>query len=172
MSAYTKSDLLMAPGEGEKTETHLVIKARSAKLGGDFSIMEGIMQPYELLSPHTHKFEDQCVYVIDGELEFEVGGEGGLRFTAPAGSYVLKPRGVSHCFWNATSTPVRYIELSGRNGFEGFVDSRKQGLLKSTMNADRDWGMINHIDRIPKLMLQHRLKSVASVELPGHGAGC
>ncbi len=90
---------LVTPDQGSESNTHLDVKVSSRLLGGDFSIMQGIMKPGDLLCPHTHEREDQCVYVIDGELEFELGGKDGLRFKAGAGSYVVKPRGISHGFW-------------------------------------------------------------------------
>ncbi|MGK7925685.1 MAG: cupin domain-containing protein [Spirulina sp.] len=161
---YDAQDLLKKPGEGERTATDMIIMARARDMGGDFSVMEGVIEPKNLLSPHTHKFEDQLVYVITSELVFEIGGADGMTFTAPAGSYVQKPRGIMHCFWNATNTPARYIELSGRDGFEGFVDSKQQGDLKSTLNAERDWGMIMHVDEIPRLIKDNNLTGLAMSE--------
>lgn len=170
---YTLDALFMPPGAGEKSDTHMTIKARSAMLGGDFSIMEGLMEPRSLLAPHTHEHEDQAVYVIDGELWFEIGGRGGEVFRAPAGSYVIKPRGISHAFWNATDEPVRYIELSGRDGFEGFVDSHAEhGAIGSTLRAKKDWGMAMHTTRIPEMLLRYKLKRVSSVEMPWEGDDC
>lgn len=166
MERYDAKDLVKLPGEGEKTATDMVIMARARDMGGDFSVMEGVIHPRELLAPHTHKFEDQLVYVISSELVFELGGKDGLRVTAPAGSYVQKPRGIMHCFWNVTDTPARYIELSGRAGFEGFVDSKRQGDLKSTLNAERDWGMIMHLDEIPRLMKDNELTGLSMSETP------
>jgi len=163
---FDVKDLLKKPGEGEKTATDMVIMARSRDMGGDFSVMEGVIKPGELLAPHTHKFEDQMVYVITSELVFEVGGADGLRFVAPTGSYVQKPRGVMHAFWNATDTPARYIELSGRDRFEGFVDSKQRGNLTSTHNAERDWGMTMHLEEIPRLMKDNQLTGLAMTEIP------
>ena len=169
MERYDTQDLLKLPGEGEKTNSDMVIKARARDMGGDFSVMEGVIEPGALLPPHIHKFEDQLVYVVTGELEFEVGGAEGLRFTAPAGSYVQKPRGIMHCFWNKGDVPVRYIELSGKAGFEGFVDSKNQGDVYSTTHAERDWGMAMQIDEIPRLMRENGLKSIAMMDVPLDG---
>ncbi len=163
---YDAQDLVKKPGEGERTATDMIIMARSRDMGGDFSVMEGVINPGELLAPHTHKFEDQLVYVISSELVFELGGADGIQVTAPAGSYVQKPRAIMHCFWNATDTPARYIELSGRDKFEGFVDSKQQGDLKSTLNAERDWGMIMHLDEIPRLIEDNNLTGLAMSETP------
>ncbi|MCB9766375.1 MAG: cupin domain-containing protein [Alphaproteobacteria bacterium] len=167
MSDCNPDGLLILPTDGEASGTHLDVKIRSAQLGGDFSVMQGVMEPHQLLPPHTHVHEDQCVYVINGELEFEVGGEGGQRFTAPADAWVIKPRGVQHCFWNKTDATVHYIELSGRDGFEGFIDSTTaDGSFRAAHASERDYSITFHNERIPKLMLQHRLTSIAGLDTP------
>lgn len=164
MVRYSEKDLVKKPGEGEETATDMVIMARARDTGGDFSVMEGTINPGELLAPHTHKFEDQMVYVISGELVFEIGGKDGLQVTAPTGSYVQKPRGIMHAFWNPGDTPSRYIELSGREGFEGFVDSNKRP--GSTLRAEEDWGIVFHFQDILRLMKAHNLKGIAMAEMP------
>lgn len=160
---------LIGSDQGESIGS-MSIKVRSEQLGGDFSVMQAVVEPHQLLAPHTHTHEDQAVFVIDGELEFEVGGEGGTRFTAKTGDYVIKPRGVMHCFWNKTDRTTRYIELSGRAGFEGFVYSTKDGAVKASIAAEKDYGVTFHSKRIPKLLAQHRLTSVAGMGMPWEGA--
>lgn len=100
MTQLSASDLVVLPGQGEQTASDMVFIMRSARLGGHFSIMQGEVRPGELLAFHTHANEDQHMYLVDGELHFEVGGADGLRFTAGAGAHVPKPRGSSHGFWN------------------------------------------------------------------------
>lgn len=156
-------DILKLPGEGERTASDMVIKARSKEMEGDFSVMEGVIYPNELLAPHTHDHEAQLVYVISGELEFEVGGKDGLRFSAPAGSYILKPKGVMHSFWNKKDIEARYIELSGRNYFENFVDSKSKGDIHSILHA-KDHGMDTHIKDTIRLITEHNLKGLAMVD--------
>ena len=164
--AYTANTLLIKPGEGEVTDD-MVIKVRTQQLGGDFSIMEGAIEPNQLLAPHSHLHEDQCVFVIEGEIEFEIGGEGGERFTAPQGSYVIKPRRLPHAFWNKGSTTVRYIELSGGRGFEHFVnDTRTEGNIKAGLEAEEKHGVRFYMDEIPRLMKAHGLTSVRGIETP------
>lgn len=170
MSQFTSNDLLIRPrlGEGETTATDMLIIARSTMLGGDFSIMQGTIGPRKLLAPHTHEHEDQAVFVISGELEFEVGGEGGLRFTAGPGDYVLKPRGIEHCFWNMSeSETVHYIELSGRDGFEKFIDGRKKGLVRWQAEAHLKLDIDTNFLRIPKLLKRHKLTGLAAATYGG-----
>lgn len=161
------SDLLILPNEGETSGTHLVTKVHASQLDNEYSVMEGVMKSRSLLAPHTHQNEDQVVIVLDGELEFEVDGEGGTRFTAPAGSYVIKPRKRQHTFWNATDEDVRYIELSGGPGFQGFIDdSTERGSMEASRDSEEQFGISWHHDRIPKLMLENKLTSISGVEMP------
>ncbi|MBV7335005.1 cupin domain-containing protein [Chloroflexi bacterium TSY] len=162
---YGLEDLLKLPGEGEKTHSDMVIKASTEMMAGDFSVMEGVIYPQELLAPHTHEHEAQLVYVISGELEFEVGGKDGLRFTAPAGSYVIKPRGIMHGFWNKTDEPARYIELSGKSYFEGFVKSKEKGDLYAVNHA-KDFGMTTHMTDSVRLFTGNKLTGLSMMEFP------
>ncbi len=163
--AYTANTLLIKAGEGENTDS-MVVKVRASQLGGDFSIMEGEIEHNQLLAPHTHHREDQAVFVIEGEIEFEVGGEGGERFTASAGDYVIKPRGIPHAFWNKKPQTVRYIELSGRVGFEQFTDSTRFGALKAGLQAEEKYGIKFYMDYAIRLMREHGLTSIRGLETP------
>lgn len=164
MTDYNVEDLLFIPanGDGEKTATDMTIIGDVDMLGS-FSIMQGEVPANTLLSPHTHLEEDQAVYVISGSLEMEVGGADGLRFTAPSGSYVLKPKGVEHAFWNTGDEDVVYIELNSGPKFAGFVRSRAEGVIKSTRRAEKDYDVKLNSKRIPGLLLKNRLKGLASV---------
>lgn len=166
MSQYDVKDLVVPPGQGEKTSADMVIIYRNAKLAGHFSIMEGEVRPMELLSFHTHANEDQHMYIIEGELHFEVGGASGLRFTAGAGSHVLKPRGISHGFWNLGSTTARYVETSTQDGFERFVDSRSEGLGAMVQGGQSELGMSFETDRALEVMKEFRLTGLAGANLP------
>lgn len=163
---YRVEDLLKLPGEGETTNSDMVIKARAIHMEGDFSVMEGVIKPQELLAPHTHDHEAQLVYVISGELEFEVGGKDGYTFKAPAGSYVLKPKGLMHAFWNKGGVESRYIEISGKPYFEGFVDSKSNGDVDALMNAKKDWGMNTHVKDSIRLIKKHNLNGLSMLNLP------
>ncbi len=55
--------------------------------------MEGVLGLGRLISPHTHSPDNECIHVLTRELKFEVGGK---VMGAPAGSYVVKPRGILH----------------------------------------------------------------------------
>ena len=99
----------------------VTIKADAAATGGRFALSEHLA-PRGVGSPlHVHTREDEWFYVFEGELTFWVGGQ---RIDAPAGSFVLGPRGVPHTFMVA-SDRARYLLGVEPAGFESFV--RKLG---------------------------------------------
>jgi len=167
-NTYDAESCVIRPGEGEKVDSGMVLKIRARDMDGYFSMMEGCLQPKQLLAPHTHLRETQAVYVIRGELEFEVGGEGGLRFTAGTGSYIIKPKGVEHSFWNASDEPVPYIELSTGQNFESFqVSTNQANKVRVSREAASKFDMKIHVERIPKMLRDHGLTSVSGMKLPG-----
>lgn len=165
---YTIEDLLVLPGQGKQIN-NIFIAIGTQDTGGSFSAMKVTLDPHQLLPPHTHDTEDQAVYVISGELEFEVGGEGGLRFTAPADSFVRKPAGVEHCFWNATDTPCQYIELNAGERFQKFVEAIADGPMQAVSDSDKKYGVTINFARVPGLLAEHRLTCVAAMDMPRAG---
>lgn len=159
------NDFVVRPGEAEKTAADMVVAVRSAKLATHFSVMEGEVRPNELLGFHTHSNEDQHMYIINGELHFEVGGAGGLRFTAGAGCHVLKPRGSSHGFWNLSKETVRYVETSTQDGFEKFVDSREAGIGSMIGAGSGELGMSFETGRSVEVMKEFGLTGLAGANI-------
>ena len=170
---YTVKQLLKLPGEGEQAKNMDVIHmARSRDLGGDFSIMEAVVQPKEILAPHLHFYCDQAMYIISGELTLQLGaGKDKIRFKAPAGSYVQKPRNIFHAFWNESDNVVsKYIELSGGDNFEGYIDSRAIiSTAQSMATVKHDWGMILNMEETIAIMKEFNLLSIAQTEVDFHG---
>ena len=64
--------------------------------------------------PHYHQLEDECFYILDGEIEFQVGEK---TFTASAGDYVSAPRGIPHSF-NLLSETAKALLIITPAGFE------------------------------------------------------
>jgi quercetin dioxygenase-like cupin family protein len=46
-----------------------------------------------MIPPRTHTREDECAFLLEGELTLDIGGE---IVVAPVGSFVLMPRGLYH----------------------------------------------------------------------------
>ncbi len=61
-------------------------------------------------SLHLHETEEEQFYVIDGELDYQVGDE---SFRASSGDFVHIPRGTLHRFTNAGSRPAKLLATFG-----------------------------------------------------------
>jgi mannose-6-phosphate isomerase-like protein (cupin superfamily) len=74
-------------------------KIDSADSGGRFSVLHHPIAPRSLVAPlHRHHREDEYSYVLTGKLGALLGEE---VVTAGPGTWVFKPRGQWHTFWNA-----------------------------------------------------------------------
>lgn len=93
--------------------------------GGAFSIVEHPVEPGTLVPPHTHTHEDEFSYILEGEIGARVGDQ---EIHATPGSYIIKPRGVPHTFWNAGAKPARILEIISPAGFEKYFLEMSEAL--------------------------------------------
>jgi Uncharacterized conserved protein, contains double-stranded beta-helix domain len=83
--------------------------------------------------PHTHTFEDEVYYVLEGEMTFLLGN---YVETAKKGSTVILPRGIAHATWNESGEPATALTIvSQHSRFEGFFDDvveriRSRGIIE------------------------------------------
>jgi uncharacterized cupin superfamily protein len=63
-----------------------------------FAVVEHPIEPGRLVLPHVHQHEDEYSYVLEGTIGARVGDR---EVVAGPGSYLIKPRGLMHTFWNA-----------------------------------------------------------------------
>ena len=86
----------------------ITFKISGDQTGGVLAICEMAFEPGRLVPSHLHDTEDEYSYVIDGRIGVLVGEE---EFTADAGSWVRKPRGIVHTFWKAGPKYARTIRI-------------------------------------------------------------
>jgi quercetin dioxygenase-like cupin family protein len=120
--------------------------------GGRLAIVEHPMDAGRLVPPHVHHDEDEISYVLEGTFGVRVGDEIG---TAAAGSYVFKPRGVPHTFWNSGPGPARLIEILCPAGFERFFEALGALVESVTDPAELDTRRVElgdryHLDFLPE----------------------
>ena len=93
-------------------------KIDSADSNGRLSVVHHPIAPRSLVAPlHRHHREDEYSYVLTGKMGALLGDE---VVTAGPGTWVFKPRGQWHTFWNAGDTPCEIIEVISPGGFEDF----------------------------------------------------
>jgi len=157
--------IFIGPGEG----AHLPVldithKITAESFGGAFTIIEVGLPPGEMIPPHTHAREDECAFVLEGELTFDVGGEIVL---ASAGSFVLKPRGVYHAFCNTGTVHIRHLEIHAPGEFEGYYEEYER-IVESEMGEDErrkarvelgeGYGVVWHEELIPEVRARFGLE--------------
>jgi mannose-6-phosphate isomerase-like protein (cupin superfamily) len=109
-----------APGEGESVwlvGDLIEVRLSAEDTGGAYSMIEETTPPGGGPPPHIHANEDEAFCVLEGEVEFLLGGG-----TVPAGvgTCVHVPRGTLHTFKNVGTSPSRVLGVLTPGGFEGF----------------------------------------------------
>jgi quercetin dioxygenase-like cupin family protein len=154
---------VIRPGDGAAINQTMTHKVDTGDVESSIAIIEGVLPPGQLVAPHTHRQEDEITYVIEGEVTFEIGAD---VLVAPAGSYVLKPRGVSHAFWSSGGGDARVMEIHAPGGFERFYDDMEQVAVSSGSDDERvqrfretaaRYGVEHHIDQVDDLRARHEL---------------
>lgn len=99
------------------------VLARSSDAeSGNFCFAQ-ITPPGLGVPPHCHTREDEVVFVLEGELQFQLGGQ---TMTVKAGDTVNLARGTTHGFMNMSAKPARTIwVVSPGAAFEAFFDEVK-----------------------------------------------
>jgi mannose-6-phosphate isomerase-like protein (cupin superfamily) len=103
---------VIPPGTGLAGDPSL--KASHRSTGGALSVFETTIEAGPPL--HVHDREDECFYVLSGELSIRCGSD---AFDAPAGSFVYLPRGRPHRFW-ASDQPARLLLITTPGGIEDY----------------------------------------------------
>ena len=116
--------IVSRPGDGEFLEGEE--RALRVKLSRDeLDVLEFEVGPdYEGPGPHFHKQHVDSFYVLEGELEFTVGGN---TIVAPAGTFVAAPPNVVHSFTNASGKPARFLNVHAPD--LGFTELQRARLL-------------------------------------------
>ena len=133
MAAKENKKVLIAPDEGAYLPIlDITHKVTAESFGGAFTIIEASIPPGDMIPPHTHTREDECAFVLEGELTFDVGGE---IVVAQAGSFVVKPRGIYHAFCNTGTEVARVLEYHTPGEFEDYYDEYEL-IVESAMSED------------------------------------
>lgn len=140
-----------------------------ADAGGRFSLVEHPLQPRELAAPlHLHREEDEFSYVTRGRVGFVLGAD---VVVAGPGSFVRKPRGQWHTFFNAGDEPAALLEIISPAGFEHYFDELAPLFpadgppdLDAMVAASERYGLELDFGSIPSLI--ERFDLAAPPELP------
>lgn len=114
--------LVIGPDDGDRITNPIggamVVKLRDGDTHGAYSIHDNVLPPGSPgPRPHRHRDHDEVFFVREGILSVRIGP---LAVTAPAGSFVVIPRGAVHQPSNPTNAPVHVLLVFSPGGMDGF----------------------------------------------------
>ena len=123
--------LFVGPSEGNALPNpvggRMVVKVRDGDTGGAYSVHDNTIPPGSPgPRPHLHRHHEEAFYVLEGELTVRVGPR---KIVAPAGSFVVVPRGVVHQPSNPGTQPTRVLLIFSPAGMERFFEEAAEGRM-------------------------------------------
>jgi quercetin dioxygenase-like cupin family protein len=113
--------ILLEPGRVRPGRVTLpsafAVKAMTDDTQGRFSLLEVTVA--RDIPRHTHHRADEAIYVLEGTLLVEFGGE---QHAATAGTFVLLPHGVPHALRCGSEPPPRVLQISSPGGWEHYLE--------------------------------------------------
>jgi len=137
-------------GPGQQRVLQVFGEAITVKIGGEQT--DGRYAVIEEVSPvgggpplHVHRDEDELVYVLRGELEFQLGEQ---RFRAKAGSTAFLPRDLPHTFRNVGTSPSKVLMVIIPARLVGFFDE-VHAIMKPTPEQAMELGKTYGLTFLP-----------------------
>ena len=160
----THSPYLVEPTDGTialEGTVGVITKVPGTATAGVMSIVEHPVAGRALVPPHVHRDHDEWSYILEGRIGARIGDD---EFVAEAGSYILKPRGIPHTFWNPADQPARILEIITPSGLEEMFArfgelGASGGLTPQTMaETAARYGSTISMDWVPDLMERYGLE--------------
>jgi mannose-6-phosphate isomerase-like protein (cupin superfamily) len=105
---------------GEQT----VIKATEAETKGAYAVRENAVPAgYAGVPYHIHHTAEEAFYILEGQMTLYTPD--GPR-EAPAGTFVLIPRGAVHAFANHGTTPLRWLTFISPAWVSGWIEKESE----------------------------------------------
>ena len=151
--------IVVKTGEGRSVSLGgmgVVFKISGSDTGGAFAVVEHPIEAGRLVLPHVHLREDEYSYVLEGTIGARVGDD---EIVAGPGSYVIKPRGLMHTFWNAGPAPARLLEVIAPAGFETyFIELGEAGDPARRQELAAKYGVTYSSEWVAELISRYDLK--------------
>jgi mannose-6-phosphate isomerase-like protein (cupin superfamily) len=89
--------------------------ATGTETNGKYALWEAIVPPGGGPPPHVHSREEECFYILEGEIAFTIADQ---RLVASAGMFANMPVGTPHSFKNESAKPARMLISVAPAGLE------------------------------------------------------
>jgi mannose-6-phosphate isomerase-like protein (cupin superfamily) len=136
-------------------------KIEGSETGKRFSVVHHPLAPRALAAPlHYHHNEDEYSFILEGKMGALLGEE---VLIAETGTWVFKPRGQWHTFWNAGDSPCNLIEVISPAGFENYFrevaaawgNLELFGQINARYSLDMDFDSVSYLCRRFNLTFPH-----------------
>jgi quercetin dioxygenase-like cupin family protein len=97
--------------------------------GGAMFILEAKVPAAGGPPPHSHRFEDECFYLLEGSLTLRLAEK---TIQVAAGDFVQVPKGIVHSFRNDGTSPAKMLAIFSPSGMEGYF---KEALESATATS-------------------------------------
>src|SRR5688500_7879043 len=98
MNVVIPKPITIAPGSGKVLKSvGATNKLTSAQTGGAYYLFEEEFEPESGNSLHVHRYEDEIVYVLRGEVEIRLATQ---RLHAVKGGVAYLPKNIPHALYN------------------------------------------------------------------------
>ena len=123
--------IFIGPAEGKDLTNPIGggmgVKVRDGHTAGSYSVYDNTIPPGSPgPRPHLHRRHEEAFYVLEGELTVRVGPR---KIVAPAGSFVVVPRGVVHQPSNPGTEPTRVLLVFSPGGMDRFFEEAAEGRM-------------------------------------------
>ena len=126
MNVIIPKPIAVPPGSGKVLKSVGVIKKlTSAETGGAYSLFEVEFEPESGTLLHVHRYEDEIVYVLRGEIEIRLATQ---RLHAVKGGVAYLPKNIPHAFYNPLKTPLKVLVTAIPGGLEDYFDEMEAAL--------------------------------------------
>lgn len=131
MERSEQGGLFVGPSGGKNLTNpiggRMVVKVRDEATSGAYSIHDNTIPPGSPgPRPHLHRHHEETFHVLEGELTVRVGTR---EIAAPAGSFVVIPRGTVHQPSNPGTEPTRVLLIFSPAGMDGFFEEAAEGRI-------------------------------------------
>ena len=146
----TTEGTVLSPSEGKTFSignSATIIKLSSEKTGHQYEIIESTAPPGFATPPHVHQRMDQSFYVLEGEIDFQLGYR---RQTGGPGTFVFVPRGTPHTFGNSGSAWGKLLQIQSGHGLERMFEELAEAFPQGTRPDSKLMGEIMaRYDQLP-----------------------
>jgi mannose-6-phosphate isomerase-like protein (cupin superfamily) len=128
---HAESRLLIGPDDGKIITNpiggRMIVKLRDADSGGAYSVHDNVIPAgSQGPRPHIHRHHDEVFYVLEGEISVQIGSR---QVSAPAGSFVIVPRGEAHRPSNPWGEPAHVLLFFSPAGMDSFFEEAAERRL-------------------------------------------